>query len=639
MHSNTLPKTSGSRLRKLFQRKTKNSDTGDVASASDSRHDSVVAASQQDGSLDLPGRDAMFGVPLEDGWADSLEPYIYHPVKHGEIRIFWMQLSGRFEAEVVGLLETVDLMTVSRGSPISNEPLNDRKEYTALSYAWGPTYEDGSHLTDAIICDGNRLSVTANVKQALRCIRAHGSDELTRLRYLRPYKRFDGMSPLWIDAICINQNDLQERSSQVQMMGDIFTRSGGLIIWLGEPDDGSLGDAQRELFRRLSSMSSQDQHPITSTGEMIDQWHNVSNVLESILSRPWFSRRWVIQECASRAVPSCLMMGTSNCNRTMFTDILKWANLLGLAIPLQPPHTSDNIFQALHRYDKSQCQDDRDRVFALKGLTKDFIPVDYNQDIRDTYLTLARRVAFRIPDGDDFARQFLSIHSREQQQPSVFQAFRMLALASCKKPENRSEFSMESWLPDCSVLTKFESKGHQRAVEVSLRDYTTAECDLLCDIHLELVLANNGYCFYATEGIVMDAKASCASTAPVGYHNDEQMDPGLSSWLNSMLELIISHCREESAESDRLWLTMATWSPKNKSDHRMLAFFLRPGERHTSFQDMPVYRLVSCLMVEELFLGIRAPDGSFEDDTASNQLWQLLAQQSANMSWQTFYLE
>lgn len=44
-------------------------------------------------------------------------------------------------------------------------------------------------------------------------------------------------------------------------------------------------------------------------------------------------------------------------------------------------------------------------------------------------------------------------------------------------------------------------------------------------------------------------------------------------------------------------------------------------------------------MVEELFIGIQEPDGSFEEHTTSSELWQLLAQQSAIMSWQIFLPE
>jgi hypothetical protein len=85
-------------------------------------------------------------------------------------------------------------------------------EYTALSYTWGDT-------TDRvpIECDGKELLVTWNLYTALKQLRA---DELS--------------GPFWIDAICINQGDLQEKIAQTKMMKEIYTHASRVLIWLGE---------------------------------------------------------------------------------------------------------------------------------------------------------------------------------------------------------------------------------------------------------------------------------------------------------------------------------------------------------------------------------------------------------------------
>ncbi|OCK81951.1 HET-domain-containing protein, partial [Lepidopterella palustris CBS 459.81] len=83
--------------------------------------------------------------------------------------------------------------------------------YEALSYVWG-----SPRGTIPISCDGKSLLVTPNLLEALR-----------RIRHFR-YTRL-----LWVDAICINQDDPMERSVQVQAMRDIYAKAANVIIWLG----------------------------------------------------------------------------------------------------------------------------------------------------------------------------------------------------------------------------------------------------------------------------------------------------------------------------------------------------------------------------------------------------------------------
>ena len=50
-------------------------------------------------------------------------------------------------------------------------------------------------------------------------------------------KRHDPETTFWIDMLFINQQDLDERNSQVTMIADIFSSAGDVISWLGEADD------------------------------------------------------------------------------------------------------------------------------------------------------------------------------------------------------------------------------------------------------------------------------------------------------------------------------------------------------------------------------------------------------------------
>lgn len=93
-------------------------------------------------------------------------------------------------------------------------------EYTALSYCWGD-----EKLRKTCTINGVETSVTANLAAVLHQLRAEG--------------KTNGSCKLWIDAICINQLDTNEKAHQVGMMGDIYAHAEKTMIWLGESGDDS----------------------------------------------------------------------------------------------------------------------------------------------------------------------------------------------------------------------------------------------------------------------------------------------------------------------------------------------------------------------------------------------------------------
>lgn len=126
------------------------------------------------------------------------------------------------------------LPALNRDKPIiiklSISPLDPPVQYEALSYTW-----DDQKPRREITCDGASLCVTENVFQALRQLR----------RSKKARRRM-----LWIDAICINQNDEAEKTSQVSMMGEIYARGQRVNIWLSHPTE-----AMKAMFEyvRLST--------------------------------------------------------------------------------------------------------------------------------------------------------------------------------------------------------------------------------------------------------------------------------------------------------------------------------------------------------------------------------------------------
>jgi Heterokaryon incompatibility protein (HET) len=93
---------------------------------------------------------------------------------------------------------------------LDSEP---RPSFTALSYAWGAQTLDSSVIT----CGSFTLPITRNCHSALQ--------QLTEVF---------GKLTIWIDAICINQDDEDEKMQQILLMQDIYSRAETVYIWLGE---------------------------------------------------------------------------------------------------------------------------------------------------------------------------------------------------------------------------------------------------------------------------------------------------------------------------------------------------------------------------------------------------------------------
>src|SRR5438105_11370977 len=89
--------------------------------------------------------------------------------------------------------------------------------YHALSYAWGDQLS-----TETIECDGRELKVTRHLLEGLKSIHV-----------------ITGISAIWVDAICINQEDDNEKASQVAKMHRIYREATSVVVWLGSSNDDS----------------------------------------------------------------------------------------------------------------------------------------------------------------------------------------------------------------------------------------------------------------------------------------------------------------------------------------------------------------------------------------------------------------
>jgi len=145
--------------------------------------------------------------------------------------------------------------------------------YEALSYAWGsgtdplPLYIQGplpplptGRVRGTGIEDNRCLNITRNLHAALTHIRD-------------PY--FDRV--LWVDAVCINQQDNAEKGRQVQSMAKIYASASRVIVWLGLETRETAG-ALEALCKAASKK------PVSTKAQ---------KAIPALLRRPWFQRIWV----------------------------------------------------------------------------------------------------------------------------------------------------------------------------------------------------------------------------------------------------------------------------------------------------------------------------------------------------------
>ena len=191
---------------------------------------------------------------------------------------------------------------------ISDVSLEDAPQYTALSYSWG----DQTRKRE-ILLNGATISITENLESALRHLR-HPYEPLT----------------LWVDAMCINQENDAEKSEQINKMRQIYARALLVTTWLGPAADNSdvamrwiqrygewalkldIGSRPELQLRHLLEIvdlrgrASVDQQIQTFVEDLkvhlsqegAEQLLRIT-ALDLLFKRPYWSRVWVVQELVS----------------------------------------------------------------------------------------------------------------------------------------------------------------------------------------------------------------------------------------------------------------------------------------------------------------------------------------------------
>ena len=325
------------------------------------------------------------------------EPYEYIPLGKDEIRLATL-LPGGPSSSIRILLKT----TLMKGRGRLNLPI-----YEALSYAWGSVE---SPVRDQIRAPGIRtITVTRNL-----------ADSLPYLRYKDKPRVF------WIDAICVNQQDLAERSQQVQRMAEIYRRAQCVVAWLGPTQDDS-----SYAVKILSDLNSKVivnwvQHNMIATTQYGSDkdWSDLTKVLPygerealaiyHLFKRSWFERLWTWQEIWSLCDATVLLCGFDAIDWESFRTAVyciyykdlpqsthRPVETLPGSVWLLLSELKHTIFQLcknpfdrslediIYQTQGSICSDPRDRVYAMLGLstsgsTSEIKP-DYSQSISQVY--------------------------------------------------------------------------------------------------------------------------------------------------------------------------------------------------------------------------------------------------------------
>ncbi|KAF0322536.1 het domain protein [Colletotrichum asianum] len=147
--------------------------------------------------------------------------------------------------------------------------------YEALSYCWGSSTKSRTVFTDAGL-----LQVTENLYAALLRLRDPALERI-----------------IWADAICINQDDLEEKGLQVQLMAEVFARASCVIVWLESVTGDHLVDDESEADGRRAIRALEAAASRSMNAPPIEEHDRLA--VEKLLGRPWFRRVWVVQEVAA----------------------------------------------------------------------------------------------------------------------------------------------------------------------------------------------------------------------------------------------------------------------------------------------------------------------------------------------------
>lgn len=290
-----------------------------------------------------------------------------------------------------------------------------RPPFVALSYAWGDPSD-----TVPLGVGEQTFKATRNLHKILDCLIE------SRLN-----------QPLWIDALCSNQQDQDERESQVAMIGDIYSDAEYVLAFLSpDLEPFNIGLDYIEITARDTRIHFDPSlSPHLTVQGLNASYKRLRDSLVAFFAAPWWTRVWTAQEfllarkvifrCGDRLIDAAILQktcrawinhedsccwaarrpidgtahgfldipGESSSGLTIYTATLRMKHLMDLIIP-RKLYTED-FLAAISLFRVRHWSNPRDRAFGYFGLrspgleVKHEIPIDYNVPIADLYRDLA----------------------------------------------------------------------------------------------------------------------------------------------------------------------------------------------------------------------------------------------------------
>lgn len=271
--------------------------------------------------------------------------------------------------------------------------LDSPPKYEALSYTWGEPVDDFEIIVNSVT-----FAVRRNLWEALYHLRGGNS------------------RALWIDAVCINQNNISERNEQVQMMRRIYERAQRVVIWLGIASNNST--LAFEFIKFISS----DRKKRAIRFEKLKRkaaysgFREELEAVKKLCQRPYWERLWIIQEvvvsqeadlyCGRDRISwdefsgfqKCIEDGDMELNGDDSLEKSLAFKLDRYRVYQQTDYS--NLIELLEPFSSSLCSELRDKVYGLVGLAKDAMefPIDYSRSLYDIFVDV-----IQLQDKEDCA--------------------------------------------------------------------------------------------------------------------------------------------------------------------------------------------------------------------------------------------
>ncbi|KAK8120375.1 hypothetical protein PG999_004495 [Apiospora kogelbergensis] len=320
----------------------------------------------------------------------------------------------------------------------------DTPDFEALSYAWGLLNLTASVVVCTDLGKSTAPPPTTFITPKRSLLRV-GNNLFEALQYLRLP---DEPRVMWIDALCINQNDFEERGQQVARMAHIYSRARKVVAWIGPEHDDAIRALEGLAYIGNQVEWTTDDRIVPSPEATEPRWWDPETTLPfddafwglvtKLVERPWFRRLWVIQEiqmgntrsylkCGGQEIPWSMFQRGIRCLRAKCPPPITHSNLVRLEIMCRPR----TVFLA--RLDRAgsfyRYSDPRDIIYGLLSFAPpellEALHVDYSSDIQTVY-----------------TRFFTTYNSLESRSDLL-----LFACKNLKTPEGRSQL-WPSWLPD-----------------------------------------------------------------------------------------------------------------------------------------------------------------------------------------------